>query len=153
MSESRLGRNPYTPPEAPVADAPVAGLPRPRNVGVAVWLLWIHFVVNIAARVYATVSTSSGIGVVAGLVTLSIICVIAFGLAFWIFGAIAKGRRWARVVGAVIVLIHVADIVGMALGGISLFGGLAYFAELSLQGVAVVLLFTPSANAWFRPRE
>lgn len=153
MSESRRDRNPYSPPQAPVADAPGADLLPPKNVRVAVWLLWISVVLNIAAGVHATVSTSSGIDVLAGVLTLTTVCAIAFGLAFWIFGAIARGRRWARIVGTAIVLLLFADMVGPAFSGIPLLFALVYLVEFSLQGVAVALLFTPSANAWFRPRD
>jgi hypothetical protein len=152
VSESRLDRNPYSPPKAPVADAPIAELPRPRNVRVAVWLLWISVVLNIAAGVIATVSTSSAIDGLAGILTLSTVCAIAFGLAFWIFGAIARGRRWARIVGTAIVLLLFADMAGAGFSGIPLLSALTYLVEFSLQAVAVALLFTPSANAWFRPR-
>ena len=125
---------------------------RPRNVAVAVAILCVvlayWLVSGVAQTVYATVTPP-----------LSRSIVYAFGLAgvcvnaFFIY-KIFKGRNWARVIYSVFVLLAVL----FAVRGFAAFLGRSpAWAMLSLvghlaQAVALVLLFTKSSGAWFKPR-
>ena len=146
-----MTHNPYSPPQTAVADVPAPA--RPGNVTIAIWLVWAALILSPAVGIHQAVYTSSGIGVVAGLVTLALMYVIVVGLGIWIIGAAAKGARWARIVVSILALLQVASIVTAAVQGFSHYAAPVRYLEALLFSAALVLLFTPAANAWFRPRE
>ncbi len=148
-----MNHNPYSPPQAAVADAPVVGPARPRNVTLAIWLLCAALFMSPLVSVHEAIYTSSGIGIVAGLVTLAIIYVLIIAVAFWVIRAAAKGRRWSRIVIAIVVLLQIVSMVSTIFGGIPMYGAPVRYLELTLLSGVAVLLFTPSANAWFQKRD
>jgi hypothetical protein len=135
-----LSHNPYSPPQASVADPPVAGPARPKNVTLAIWLLCTALVISSLVSVHQAVYTASGIGVVAGLVTLALIWVLYIAVGFWVLRAAAKGRRWSRVVISIVALLQIVSIVSAFVEGAAQYAAPVRFLEMS------------SANAWFRKR-
>lgn len=131
-----------------------AAISRPRNVRVAVAILC-------AALLYALVT-----GVLRVALTAAVPPIItknmayAFGVAgvcinaFFVY-KIFKGRNWARIVYLVF---YVLGIWFTVHGFAELFGRSPTWAVLGLIAyaahiVALVLLFTRSSNAWFKPQS
>jgi hypothetical protein len=147
-----LSHNPYSPPQAAVAEMP-DGPPRPKSVRLAVWLLWPSLILGTVMAVHTVASTSGGSERTFQLIAIAILSAVTLGLAAWVFWSMAKGLRWARIVCSVFLLLRVFALVSLFRGGVTLFEGAIHGVEFLLEIVAAVLLFTPSANAWFRPRE
>jgi len=152
--------NPYQPPAASVTDVPDPdAVTRPIAVTRAVQLLWATFT---AGFVLATIEviTDPGtnpyfwlsLGVAIG--TFAVI----FGISFWIYGAIYAGRNWARILLLVLTIV----VTVILLAAFAMVGRMAEIPadikrELIISGsqfavtfVATALLFTPSANRWYR---
>lgn len=125
---------------------------RPRNVAVAVAILSVVLACWLVAG-----ATQTAYAAVAPPLSRSI--VYAFGLAGVCFNAffiykIFQGRNWARVIYSVFVLLAVL----FAVRGFAVFFGRSpAWAVLGLVGhfaqvTALVLLFTKSSAAWFKPQ-
>jgi hypothetical protein len=148
-----MSRNPYSPPQAAVADAPAPGPPCPGNVTAALWLMGAAFFASPLVSIHEAVYTGSGIGAVAGIVTLALVYVLMIALGFWVFSAVVKGRRWGRIVASIVALLEIVSVGSAFLRGIALYGWPVRLLDLFLLCGAVVLFFTPPANAWFRRRD
>jgi hypothetical protein len=139
--------NPYRPPSARVGDVMT---PRPRAASIAIWLLWMSIAIEVLAKVLdvhdklqreATVVVASGItmalvGVVCGLIVMT-----------------GRRRNWARIGYAVLFALgmgyfvtHWQEVVDGPFRDL-----LSIVMQSGLQIVAMMLLFLPSSNAWFRP--
>lgn len=129
---------------------------RPGTVTAAFWL-WIVeavlsvifgiVVVAVAAATPAVADLSgsqrdSAVGVLIGVAVVFIVVAVVRGL---IAFAMRRGRNWARIVLTVLAAL---SIVATVLQG----GGAGWLLWLSvvLAVVAVVLMFVPASNAWFR---
>jgi len=131
-----------------------AAISRPRNVKVAVAILC-------AVLLYALVTGVVRVALVAAVPPMiSKNIVYAFGLAgvcinaFFVY-KIFKGRNWARIIYLVF---YVLGIWFAVHGFTELFGRSPAWAVLGLIAyaahiIALVLLFTRSSNAWFRPQS
>lgn len=126
---------------------------RPRNVAVAVAVLCVvlaySLVSGIAQAAHTTVAPPLSRSVVYALGVAGV-CVNTFFI-YKIF----KGRNWARVIYLVfVVLATLLAVRGFA----AFFGRSPAWAVLGLVGhfakiVALVLLFTRSSGAWFKPQR
>lgn len=109
-------------------------------------LIWPSLSRTVAAN---PVLTGSGPAVQIGVVVVG----LAIPLLIWLFAGFRRSRI-ARVVLVVIVAVAVLSLLRTILAGQLAFNplGLVQLAALSLQVVAVVLLFRPDARAWFARR-
>lgn len=143
-------RSPYAPPRAEVRDLERGGLPlqKPKQIALAVTLLWLSLV----------------LGAVASLLDLRYVQSTAPGLAKWIIPLtvlgmlallavlISSGHNWARIVFLVIFLMGALPYL-FTLPNIfsrSLVAGSASAAQVILQAVAICLVFSRPASGWFR---
>lgn len=145
-----MSRNPYAPPTVSVADPPGAPLVRPVVVRRAVQLLWISF----------------GIGLLGGLShagpsepwTLMLGFMAAFGsILAWLIVNIARRRNWARITYLILAVLSDVDSVTSFQSSRSLYHAHPSVLVLDVTGLVVeavglCLLFTKSANAWFKAR-
>lgn len=144
--------NKFAPPMAQVADPePQRLLPeRPRQVRLAVALLWLSFVIGIPTWLLgAARNPEHGYEPVALVVTA-----LLFAFSALLNLLIYKGANWARIVilvfaliGAVFLLLpldepHPPGLLEKAL----------YVADLLLQVPALYLLFTAPGSLWFKRR-
>lgn len=160
-----MSQNPYAPPAATVADLDdrTVSLDRPRNVVLAVRLLWTEVAIGIPGLVYEAFNPPgddsdpslywthlAGLAVTVGFLALSVI----------INWKIWQGRNWARIVGLVLLIVGLLmSVIGYATSyfvsnevpdlGTPLFAAV-YLLQTLLDIVAIWLLFTASANAWYR---
>ena len=145
-----MNHNPYSPPRAEVVAADEEGPVRPRNVTIAVWLLGFAALLGVLASGYHTLSTSTGIDIVA----LALTYLTGAAVAFFVVWGVSNGWRWARILVSAVLLLQVKPAFTALSDGVEWFDGLVLVATLVPSAVATILLFTPSANAWFRrPRE
>ena len=145
-----MNHNPYSPPRAEVVAASEEGPVIPGNLTIAVWLLGFAAFVGVLASAWHTLSSSTGIDIVAFALTY----LTGFALACFVIWGVSKGWRWARILVSAVFLLQVKPAFTEISDGIGLFDGLVLVATFVPTAVAIVLSFTPSANAWFRrPRD
>lgn len=160
MSDDR-----YAPPSATVAD--VDSLPesleRPRLVTIGICLLWVEIVSGIPGLIYSVFTPpqedpdGSAYWVHVGGLVVQFVFV---ALSVFLTQMSWRGRNWARVVYLVLLIFGVVmSVVGYAVSYFVLEQGLdigltwesaVYLLQMLLDIVAIWLLFTPSANAWYR---
>jgi hypothetical protein len=158
---SQASRNPYSPPTAAVTTAPSAPVPRvpaPWSVWCGVWLYILSFVLYLVldrtiapVRPTETLATPVIHGPLA-MVTGVAVVVLIFGAPAWLLFKVTRRHNWARIT------LSLVSALGFALFSPYLFQVLAshpadvapVFANEALEVVALVLLFTPSANQWFK---
>jgi drug/metabolite transporter (DMT)-like permease len=160
MSDSR-----YSPPAATVADveSSVESLERPRIVTIGICLLWAEIVSGIPGLVYSvfTPPQEDPDGSMYWVHVGGLVVQFAFvALSVFLTHMSWKGRNWARVVYLVLLIFGlVMGLVGYAVSYFVLQQGLdmeptwesaVYLLQVLLDIVAIWLLFTPGANAWYR---
>lgn len=164
MSDSR-----YTPPAATVADveSSVESLERPRIVTQGIWLLWVYLVIGVLQVIVEGLvaftpieddpdGVSRKYQLIGTVVTLVVIVVMVLLTWFaWM------GRNWARITHLVLMIL------GMLMYGLSILASywfvpgqeiftdewyltLLFALETVLSVAGVLMLFAPSANAWYR---
>lgn len=151
----------------PAGSAPLRGT-RPKEVEISFWL-WIAVLVFSALGVVITffqidrvrteainellaqnptmdrslIESAATAGLIVGIMIGLLFVVAEFVFAFLMRG----GRNWARIVLAVLgglgVLLELVGLVGTA--------GAVGLLQLLLLSAAIVTMFLPPANAWFRP--
>ncbi len=149
-----MSRDPrYAPPGTEVADpALVPALPaRPRQVQVAVALLWLSLVLGIPEAVLGTRQPDEGgMGAV-----LMVIMLLIFGLVGFLNVKVYQGRNWARIVVLLLTVLSVLVMLfpsdesqaqGPVLQGLYLF-------DVLIEVVAMYLVFSKSGSLWFKRRE
>lgn len=151
--------NPYAPPATRTADPEVlppdpAG--RPRQVVVAVWLLWIAFATSVLAPVLAAWREPEEDGYLMLIATNLLALAVAVLLNVYIY----RGRNWARLI---FLLLYVAAVVLTALAAL-------FFPDAGMLGAgveeivlnlltytldlaALMLLYTGPGARWFRHGE
>lgn len=146
-----MSRDPrYAPPATEVADPSlVPTLPaRPRQVQIAVALLWLSLVLGIPE---AALSTRPIEGGGAG-VALMVVTLLLFGLVGFLNLKIYQGRNWARIVVlaltalSVLMMLFSPDEVraeGPLLQGFYLF-------DVLIEVVAMYLVFSKPGSLWFK---
>ena len=145
--------NPYSPPKSTVADAavgPDAG-EKPRNVKIAMVLLWASFGLGLLGSVLKVVKGEYPP------VLSPPVAVAIYGLAqlpaIWFNLKLGAGRNWARIVwivlfavGALISLTAFRTVAGSIKGGDMVRLAIQCVLGLGITG----LLLTPSAARWYK---
>ena len=94
-----MSHNPYAPPTAAVADPPPISIPRPREVAVAVRLLWLSFGLGLSSAIWRQ-SWVDPFEMTVGLVSVGFYGAILA----WLIFKFGRGRNWARIVYTVLLL-------------------------------------------------
>lgn len=147
--------NRYRPPKAHVADvSPARELPpQPTTVLIAVFLLSVKLAIDVMVDLSALPQQTEFARVpLAVSLPLLGLAVLVFA---WLIWKINAARNWARI--AYLALL----VCGLLLFAARFVGGIGEPVTLTVGKViesllpiaAMVLLFTPSANAWFRARK
>jgi len=132
----------YAPPQAMVEDA--AGDrrgERPQNVATAMKLLWASMALGIPSAVQALVESPTW--------SLAAVMLLVTALGILLYLKIAGGRNWARIVLTALVALNFVAL--SAPGEPRLF--VLQFLDFSTQALDVValwMLFSREAAAWFR---
>ena len=151
----------YAPPTANVEAQPDTGLDRPAIVVLAVRLLWAGFGFTCVMSVYYLAALPARMPSLARTIAMASTLVglgIAAAISYALFTAAWRGKGWARwVIAVLIVLAFGAMAVSWSLlpAGASMpWVTLATFAiRMTCYSSAVVMLFSPTANAWYRERK
>jgi hypothetical protein len=148
--------NRYRPPDAAVADISpdddATPIPMLANIGVG--LLWIHFTIDLigsAVQLPEILELRREHGT--ALVTGAISAVVVFTLLVaGLIHLISRRRHWARVIYLVFYLIGIPFFLMAIVETFesSVATGVGASVKTTIQAVALVLLFLPSSNGWFR---
>jgi len=141
-------------PSAPMS-APTAP-PTPVNAAFWIWvaeailevILAIIVMIGVSAAASLLTSDSATAGVIMGTaIGVGIVMIIIAALRILFAVYMRRGRNWARIV------LTVLGVLGV-LGGISSLvqGSWFYLITVAATIVAIVLMFVPTANPWFRKR-
>jgi hypothetical protein len=125
---------------------------KPQTVSLGVNLLWVSLAISVIASALdptQIMHKSQSIPVLAVVVLLTLLAVMAL-----LTYKISAGRNWARITFLVLFLFSVAPSLSVlpALLHVSLVAGITNILQSALQLIALVLVFTPSANPWFKKR-
>jgi hypothetical protein len=154
LGSAAMSHNPYSPPAAAVADVDVPiSLERPRHVTIAVRLLWITLLIGVPGAIYNLVTGDSpGMSRSVQIVFTVVVWSISWSIAIWLLLSVAKGKNWARIVEAVFLALGLLFTFWAVrvIFAMSWYLGAIYLLQTALNTLAVVLLFTPASNAWFR---
>jgi len=144
--------NPYQPPKSRVDEvSPARELPpQPTTVLIAVILLSIMLTIDVMVDL-TTLQDEPELARIPLVVSVAIMCALVLFVA-WLIWKINSARHWARIT---YLLVLVCGFLVFAVRLAAGMGGpfqltVGKLIESLLQVVAMVLLFTPSANAWFR---
>ena len=151
-----MNDNPYAPPATTVADpeAPVS-LERPSIVVLAVRLLWTGFAISAVTSLYGLFVLPAGVPVAIVVAMTLIGLAVAAGISYAIFTAVWRGRGWARWVIAVLVVLALVVVVLLfglmpRVRAIPWQTAASFCIRMALYITALVMLFTPTASAWYR---
>jgi hypothetical protein len=116
------------------------------------WLLWISFGVGLVAPILQYIGVITYGAVLAGLA----FNMIRYVVTAWINIKIGQGRNWARILVLLWMIIAVALMAYQWRQYLPRFDGdplnwLPSDSKIVLDCIALALLFTPSANRWFKP--
>ncbi|MBV9143415.1 MAG: hypothetical protein JO115_21270 [Pseudonocardiales bacterium] len=154
---------PLPPGDYPTGQAPLRGT-RPKEVEISFWLWIATFVLGVlglsvtysqvrAQMVDQALAQNPTVdqSMVERFTTAVFVVVLLVGAIELLFVFLMRaGRNWARIVLAVIGGIGVfAGLFGLVAGA----GSVAGLLQLLLLIGAMVTMFLPAANAWFRPRR
>jgi hypothetical protein len=151
-----MNENRYAPPNAPVADIDqAASLERPKVVKIGAWMMWSEVVFGVPGVVFAMLNLPAKLATGVAHVTVIVGLVVVLGfiaLGAWFTWMAYQGRNWARIVQLVFMIL------GLLSGWWTLkasfakstYDGVVSVIQYVLNTAGVVLLFVPSANAWYR---
>jgi hypothetical protein len=144
--------NPYQPPKSRVDDvSPARELPpQPTTVLIAVILLSIKLTIDVMVDL-TTLQDRQEFERIPLVLSVAIVSVLVL-LVAWLIWKINAARNWARITYLIVL------VCGFLVFAVRLAAGtgepfqltIGKLLESLLPIVAMVLLFTPSANAWFR---
>lgn len=143
----------YAPPGTDVADpALVPALPaRPRQVQMAVGLLWLSLVLSLPEAVLSNrQADEEGRGL---MFVLSL--VLIFGFVGFLNVKIHQGRNWARIVVLLLTALSVAMMLFPS-GELGAEGPLLqglYLFDVLIEVVAMYLVFSRPGSLWFKPPQ
>jgi hypothetical protein len=128
-----------------------ASVVRPLVVTRAVQLIALSLLLGMARAIFDVTHQVSGLTLFFALMILLIVMTVFFFLAFMI----GMGRNWARIVLLILIIIGLPVSIPGYLQElrVSLWHGVVSFVVATLQVIAIVLLFTKPANAWFKARK
>ena len=143
-----MERNPYAPPASTVADPVEVRSERPKEVTLAVRLLWASFFIGIVGMFLRPAQQVPFIAIV-------IVSIVAFGFWAWVITCIAAGRNWARILFFVLVGIGVVFAVIFLSATLALykdrpFNGFLAALNYALEIYTLYLLLTAPAREWFK---
>ena len=143
-----MERNPYAPPESNVADPVEVRTERPKEVTLAIKLLWASFFISIVGVFLQPAQQVPFIAIL-------IVSVGAFGLWAWVITCIARGRNWARILFFVLIGIGLAFVLLFLSASLALYRDRPFNALLAvinhaLEIYTVYLLLTVPAREWFK---
>jgi hypothetical protein len=130
---------------------PTANIARPKETTLAIQLLYASLAIGLIRAVLGLTQRTSG----AALVLAALIVISVFALGFFLVWKVSAGRKWARIIMLVLVLINLPFAV---LANISELkrsvwsGALSILIEVILW-IGTYLLFTRNSNHWFRSRK
>jgi hypothetical protein len=146
-----MARDPrYAPPATEVADPPlVPALPsRPRQVQIAVALLWLSLALGIPEAILSTRQVEGdGMGA-----AFAVVMLLVFGLVGFLTLKVYQGRNWARIAMLVLTVLSVIMMLfpsdesraeGPMLQGLYLF-------DVLIEVVAMYLVFSKPGSLWFK---
>lgn len=136
-------------------DVPLA---KPQAVTTAVRLFYASaalsliflFLRSLSAQPAGSAAASPPVGAV--IASTLVGAVIGFGILYLLLKQLEKGKNWVRILFAVFVVLGVLGAV-LTMGATftaSPLAGILTLVQLVVQAVAVYLLFTPAASAWFK---
>jgi hypothetical protein len=142
-----MERNPYAPPVSAVADPAESRTARPKEVTLAVKLLWVSFSIGIAGVFLQPAQQVPFIAIL-------IVSILAYGFWAWVITCIANGRNWARILFFVLVGIGVVFAVLFLSTTLALYRDRPFNAFLAalnyaLEIYTLYLLLTAPAREWF----
>lgn len=147
-----MERNPYAPPASTVADPVEIRPDRPKEVTLAVKLLWISFFLGLVGIFLQPALTNANRVAQWGIL---IVMAIMFGIWAWVISKIAKGRNWARItflvvgiIGTVLNILFAPMVMPIYRG--QPVGGAVALVNFVLEIYAIYLLLTASARTWFK---
>jgi len=125
---------------------------RPRQVIYAVRLLWgtLYTGVLRLIAIYPLLSRTAAVWTT--MMVIAFVLLVLAALYWWILGSLSRGRNWARItlLGLFLLWLLVGyGQVKVAFSRSSLEGGILVLQQ-ALYVVALILVFTPTSNAWFR---
>lgn len=138
---------PYAPPTATVADPALAVPAAPRQVSLALRLLWVSLLLGVPLLVMSTQRLPEG-----GATVFTVVFqLLIFALVAWLYVCIARRRQWARIVTLLLTLLGLVFMVWAPTPDDTsvverLIAGLSTVLDLA----AMVLLFGAPASRWFR---
>ena len=140
-------KNQYTPPTATVADPPPVKRNPPPEVRLAVWLLWVSFVVALPLMYVQLERVPAG----ARTWFVAIFGLLMLALMAGIYIGIHRGKNWARIAFLLIELLSLAAAIRIP----EPFGATVVEAILTTLGwlasiAALYLLFFTQGSAWFK---
>ena len=120
---------------------------KPKKVSAAVILLWISLVLGSIRAIIEIMPTETMEALIGSIIAITLVTIVAI-----LIYMIGKGKNWARITFLVLFIIGIAlNIPALA---ISLFTNPILFVlrlgEITLTGIALVLLFQDVSSNWFR---
>jgi len=160
-----MSGNPYSPPTAQVQDigSDQPSLERPPLVTIGVRLLWMAIALALVQLVLGAFNQFQNVDD-----AMSTEYLFALAYSLGVTGVMAiltwhagKGRNWARILHLCALMLGVLAAVGTYLAMRSVMSnmgsempanylGVGVILLTALKAAAVLMLFTPSANAWYR---
>jgi hypothetical protein len=148
-----MATNPYSAPKAVVADPKLVAVERPRVVTRAVALLWISFLAALVSS-YLDVAFPEDAGADSVWIGIFVITTIWLAVVAWLIFKLARGRNWARFLYLILAVLSY---------GLLAFAWQEFAADfrnepvkaavgvagMTMELVAMYLLFTKPANAWY----
>jgi hypothetical protein len=130
---------------------PTANIARPKETTLAIQLLYASLAIGLIRAVFGLTQRTSG----AALILAALIVISVFALGFFLVWKISAGRKWARIILLLLVLINLPFAVRAnisELKGSVWSGALSILIEVILW-IGTYLLFTRNSNHWFRSRK
>lgn len=144
-----MDHNPYSPPQTEVREPlpPDHAVPRPRQVYVAVWFLWIEVALDILQFVGDVGSREGNDLVLFMLAGFA----IGLGVEVLVIYKLARRRNWARYVILVFAILNLLDWLAALKQGLTAnpFRAAMTSLELMADCGALFLLFTSPAKQWY----
>jgi len=152
-----MNDNPYTPPRVEVADIEHAMPTRPRVVTIAVSLLWVSAACSLPSLAFELSEIPLGVSVLQTVLVGLIGLLAAFAISWFLNGAAWKGRNWSRWALGILTAVSTLALILILSRLPRLNPDLMprhvvaqYVAQTVMNIIAVAMLCSPGANAWFR---
>lgn len=130
---------------------PTANIARPKETTSAIQLLYTSLAIGLIRAVFGLTQSTSG----AALVLAALIVISVFALGFFLVWKISAGRKWARIVLLVLVLINLPFAVLANISELkrSVWSGAFSILIEVILWIGTYLLFTSNSNHWYRSRK